>query len=107
MLKEQFEIAAAETRIRTPELVEAARLLLVDKVSASDLAVRFGMETSKIYRAAKTIEEKWEAICKRRGWSFVAIALPKRLMKVMLSVQAEEIANYQKSREKKQVKKSD
>lgn len=107
MLKEQFEIAVAETRIRTPELVEAARLLLVEKESASDLAARFGIETSKIYRAAKSIEEKWEAICEKRGWSFVAIALPKRLMKAMLLVQAEEIADYQRSREKKKGKKPD
>jgi hypothetical protein len=97
MLKEQFDIAAPETRIRTPELIEAARLLLVEKENAAELAARFGMETSKIYRAAKTIEERWESICEERGWSFVAIALPKSLMKVMLRVQAEEIAEYQKA----------
>jgi hypothetical protein len=90
MLKEQFEIAAAETRIRTPELIDAARLLLVEK---------------EIYRAAKSIEDKWESICKKRGWSFVAIALPKRLMKLMLLVQSEEIADYRKFREKKKSKK--
>lgn len=101
MLKEQFETAAAETRIRTPELVEAARCLLVNKEDASDLAIRFGVDTSKIYRAAKTIEDKWEEICERRGWSFVAIALPRSLMAVMLRVQAEEIAEYEKSRDKK------
>jgi hypothetical protein len=106
MLKEQFDIAAAEMRIRTPELVEAARLLLVDKESASDLAERFGIETSKIYRAAKRIEEKWEAICEKRGWSFVAIALPKRLMKAMLFVQAEEIADYQSSLDRKKSQKA-
>jgi hypothetical protein len=105
MLKEQFEIAAAETRIRTPELIDAARLLLVEKESAADLAIRFGVETSKIYRAAKSIEDKWESICKKRGWSFVAIALPKRLMKLMLLVQSEEIADYRKFREKKKSKK--
>jgi hypothetical protein len=66
MLKEQFDIAAPETRIRTPELIEAARLLLVEKENAAELAARFGMETSKIYRAAKTIEERWESICEER-----------------------------------------
>lgn len=108
MLKEQFDVAAAETRIRSQELVDAARALLVDGESAVDIAQRLGVsDPSKINRAAASVEKKWEEICEKRGWSCVAIALPRRLMKAMLLVQAEEIADYQKSREKKKGQKSD
>lgn len=108
MLKEQFEVAVAETRIRSEELVDAARALLVDGESAVEIARRLGIsDPSKINRAAASVEKAWGAICEKRGWSFVAIALPKRLMKAMLLVQAEEIADYQKSREKKKGKKLD
>jgi hypothetical protein len=41
MLREQFNAAAAETRICTSELVEAARALLVDRENVSSIAERF------------------------------------------------------------------
>lgn len=102
MLKEQFDTAAAETRIRTPELIDAARALLVDKESAATIAKRLGLnDTSAIHRAAASVEKKWEEICEKRGWSFVPLALPKRLMDAMLTVQAGEINDYQKARKKR------
>lgn len=108
MLKEQFDTAVAETRIRTPELVEGARALLVDKENVSTIAERLGIsDGTKINRAAQSIEKKWEEICQRQGWSFVALALPKHLMDAMLTVQAVEIEEYRKAREKKSRKKAE
>lgn len=101
MLKEQFEVAASESRIRSEELLEAARALLVDGENAANIAQRLGIsDPSKINRAAASIEKRWLEICEIRGWSFVAVALPKSLMNVILRVQAEEIAEYQRSRDK-------
>jgi hypothetical protein len=41
-----------------------------------------------------SVEKKWIEISEKHGWYFVAVALPKRLMKAMLLVQSEEIAGY-------------
>jgi hypothetical protein len=106
MLKEQFETAVAETRIRTSELIEAARAVLVNRLDVPEAAKQFGIaDGSKIHRACSIIEKKWEEICVKRGWSFVAIALPKHLMDAMLTVQAFEIDEYRKARDKKSRKK--
>lgn len=58
MLKEQFDVAAAETRIRSQELVDAARALLVDGENAADIAQRLGIsDPSKVNRAAASLEK--------------------------------------------------
>lgn len=106
MLKEQFEIAAAETRIRTPNLLNAARAVLVDKALVSEVAEQYGLrDTSPIYRAVGTIERKWEQICERRGWSYLPLTLPKRLMRAMLEIQAGELADYLAELDKRKKKK--
>jgi hypothetical protein len=106
MLKEQFELAAAETRIRTPELVDAACATLVYKENVSVVAARFGIsDHTKIHRAAASIEKKWEEICMRNGWKFVAIALPENVMDSMLLLQSKEIEGYRKARDKQNRKK--
>lgn len=102
MLKEQFDIAAAETRIRSPQLIEAARAVLVDKERVPAVAKRLGIsEGPAIHRAIASIEKKWLEICDRRGWSLVSIALPKRIMEAMLMVQAGEIEDYRKGQDKR------
>jgi len=102
MLKEQFEIALGATRIRKPELIEAARALIVDGEAAPAVAARLGLkDTSPIYKAATTIQEKWLEICRQRNWTFLPVALPERMMRVVLEIQAEEFEDYQKGRRKK------
>ena len=74
MLKEQFDLAVAETKIATPELIEAAFEKLVNNKSPAELAERLGIANYRmINRAAASIEKKWRinsllySICQRRS----------------------------------------
>jgi len=104
MLKEQFEIAANQTRIRTPNLIEAARAVLVDKESAAEVAARLGIaEVSHIYKATQSIQRKWSEICSSQNWSYRPIALPERMMRIVLEIQAQELEDYQREHQSKTV----
>jgi len=104
MLREHFEIALAETRIRKPELIEAVRALIVDGESAPDVAARLGLkDTSPIYKAVATIKEKWSEICRERNWLFLPVALPERMMRIVLEIQAQELEDYQREHQRKTV----
>lgn len=101
MLREHFETALAETHIRKPELIEAARALIVDGESAPDVAARLGLkDTSPIYKAVATIKEKWFEICRERNWIFLPVALPERMMRIVLEIQAQELEDYRRQQRK-------
>lgn len=106
MLKEQFDLAAAETKIRKPELIEAARAKLVDNENVTEIAGRMGIsDYTLITRAAASIEKKWLEICARNKWKFVPVALPENVMDSMLMLQSKEIETYRAARDKKKRKK--
>jgi hypothetical protein len=105
MLKDQFDIAARATRIQNTYLVEAARAVVVGGERVANVAERLGLESPHIYRAIGTIEKKWADICAKREWSYLPIALPARIMKIVLEVQAEELEEYRREQETKRKKK--
>jgi hypothetical protein len=63
------------------------------------------LEPPHIYRAIGTIEKKWADIFAKREWSYLSIALPARMMKIVLEVQAEELEEYRREQDTKHNKK--
>ncbi len=87
MLPEQFEFALAATQIRTPELIAACRAVLVDKAPGKEVAKRYGIEPSSIYRATGIINEKWQEACATQGWDYISVAVPQSLTPLVLGFQ--------------------
>lgn len=89
MLPEQFELACAATQIRTPELIEACRAVLVDDAAAPDIAKKLNIDVSSIYRAIASIRQKWDEICSSEEWDYFPLAIPRTLTGVVLAFQRE------------------
>ena len=100
MLQEQFQIAMDATQIRTPELIEACREVLVGRQPGADVAQKHKIDASSLYRALATVKAKWEEICANEEWEYVPLAFPKSIMKVMLEFQREQLARYADQRSK-------
>lgn len=94
MLSEQFQIAVSATKIRRPELIEACKAVLVDGQVATDVAAKYSIDPAHVYRALTTIKERWDEICAEQGWDYVPLAFPRKLMKVMLEFQREQLEAY-------------
>jgi hypothetical protein len=101
MLQEQFQLALDATQIRTPELIEACRSVMVDGQVATEVAQQRQMEPSNIYRAISTIKEKWDQICTEEDWEYVPLAFPRSIMKVMLEFQREQLSQYRDQKDKR------
>lgn len=71
---------------------------IIDPKAVGGLGLK---DTSPIYKAATTIQGKWLEICRQRNWAFLPVALPERMMRIVLEIQAEEFEDYQKGRRKK------
>jgi hypothetical protein len=93
MLPEQFEMALAETQIRTPKLIAVCRAVLVDGVAAPEIAQQHDVDVSRVYRATSTIRDKWKQICTEREWEYLPLAFPKSIMRVMLEFERELLRN--------------
>jgi DNA-directed RNA polymerase specialized sigma24 family protein len=100
MLQEQFQIAMDATQIRTPELIEACRAVLVDQLPAAEVAQKHGIDPSSVYRAIATVKAKWEEICAKEEWEYVPLAFPKSIMRVMLEFERDLLARYSEQRGK-------
>lgn len=95
MLLEQFETAAGNTKIQNPDLIGAARLVLVSspggspgqRVSVADAAAAYGVQEHYLYRAIKSIEKAWTKICKARGWEIKSAALTPEMWQVLEAIQ--------------------
>ena len=89
---DEFDTAVRATEIRTPELIEAARLVLVagsakgtegrlkpgeaaNVINARRKAGRKPITTTEISRAVRTINEQWLAIVKANGLRWDSAAL--------------------------------
>jgi len=97
MLKEQFDVAAEATRIRKPLLLDAARAVMVDGMSVGEVAEKFNLRPSHLYKAIASVEQKWSDICTARNLKYLPIALPERMMRIVLEIQSQEIDDYRKS----------
>jgi hypothetical protein len=94
MLPEQFQIAMDRTQIRTPELISACRLVLVENKKASEIAQARGLDAAHVRRAVVTVREKWQEICAEQGWEYLPVALPRSAMKLVLEMQREQLDKY-------------
>lgn len=101
MLQEQFQIAMDATKIRTPELIEACRAVLVDGLPTADVAAKNKIEPSSVYRAIATVKAKWEEICAKEEWTYAPLAFPESMMKVMLEFERDLLARYSAKRGKR------
>lgn len=107
MLKEQFDVAVAGTRIRKPQLIEAACAVIVNGEGAPEVAMRLGLpDTSQIYKTVASIQRKWAEICAQNNWIYLPLALPERMMRIILEIQAQELADYQAGQGKRAKKKA-
>jgi hypothetical protein len=94
MLPEQFEIALAATQIRSPELIEACRAVLVEDHTAPEIAKKHNVDVSSIYRATASIRQKWEQICVTQEWDYIPLAVPRSLTEVVLAFQRHLLKSY-------------
>ncbi|MDY6949668.1 MAG: hypothetical protein SXG53_28660 [Pseudomonadota bacterium] len=101
MLQEQFQIAMDATQIRTPELIDACREVLVDGLPAAEVAQKHKIDPSSVYRAIATVKAKWEEICAKEEWEYVPLAFPKSIMRVMLEFERDLLARYSERRIKR------
>lgn len=101
MLQEQFQIALDATRIRTPELIEACRAVLVEDLPAADVAAKNEIQPSRVYRAIATVKAKWDEICANEEWECHPLAFPQPIMKVVLEFQRDLLARYSEKRGKR------
>jgi len=101
MLPEQFEIAVNATQIRKPELIEACRAMFVDGVAATEIAKKLGIEVSNVYRAAGTIEGKWEEICAGERWTYLSLAIPEKFVPMVMEYQRDLLKGYSEKKGKR------
>jgi hypothetical protein len=101
MLQEQFQLALDATQIRTPELIEACRAVLVDGKLATEVAQQREIEVSNIYRAVTNIKEKWDQICTQEDWEYLPLAFPRSIMKVLLEFQQLQLNKYSDQKDKR------
>ena len=105
MLPEQFEIALAATQIRTPELIEACRAVLVQNETALKIAHNSDIAVSNIYRATATIKRKWEQICASEEWDYIPLAVPRSVTTAILVMQREVLKSYSEKKAKRRTRK--
>jgi len=105
MLPEQFEIALAATQIRTPELIEACRAVLVKNETALKIAHDSDIAVSNIYRATATIKRKWEQICASEEWDYIPLAVPRSVTTAILVMQREVLKSYSEKKAKRRTRK--
>lgn len=106
MLPEQFEIALAATKIRIPELRDACRDVLVSELSPSEAAARRKIEdVTSISRAITTIKDRWRQICAEEEWEVLSFAFPKKLTKLILELQHDQLEQYKARKQKRPKKK--
>lgn len=102
MLPEQFEIAVSATQIRTPELIEACKAVLVEGVAAKEIAKKLKIDdVSNVYRAVKLIKRKWEKICAKEGWTYVPLALPGDVVDMAMAYQRNVLKKYSEKKGKR------
>ncbi len=101
MLQEQFQLALDATQIRTPELIEACRSVLVDGRLVTEVARKHKIEQSSVSRAVTTVRERWDQICTQEDWEYVPLAFPRSLMKVLLEFQREHLSKYSEKKGKR------
>ena len=95
MLKEQFDVAVAQTRIRKPQLIDAACAVIVNGEGAPEVALRLGLpDTSQIYKTVASIQRKWTEICAQNNWTYLPVALPERMMRIILEIQTQELDDF-------------
>jgi hypothetical protein len=107
MLPEQFEIAVNATQIRTPELIEACKAVLVHSVPGPEIAAKLGVESSNVYRAVSSIKRAWEKICATEKWEYYPFAVPEDLIPMVMAFQRKLLKDYSenKGKRKRRVKK--
>lgn len=95
MLPEQFELAVNATQIRTPELIEACRAVLVDGAVAKEVAEKLEIEdVSNVYRALSTIKARWADICTEERWAYVPLAVPEDVIDTVMAFQRRLLKKY-------------
>jgi predicted DNA-binding protein (UPF0251 family) len=102
MLPEQFEEAAAKTKIQNADLIRSARLVMVENVSVAEAAKKHGVEDKYLYRAITSIQKMWDKICERKGWLTNTASLPPEVWKVLEAVQL----NYARQLKEQRVSKA-
>lgn len=105
MLLEQFEIALAATQIRTPELIEACRAVLVKNDPAPEIAHKYNIELSNIYRATASIKRKWEQVCTNEEWDYIPLVVPRAVTSAVLAIQHELLKRYSEKKSKHRTRK--
>ncbi len=101
MLPEQFEIAVNATQIRTPELIQACRAVLVDDVPGPEIAEKLNIESSNVYRAVSSIRRKWKQICATERWECFPLAVPKDLIPTVMALQRKLLKDYSEKKGKR------
>ena len=105
MLLEQFEIALSATQIRTPELIEACRAVLVRNDAGPEIAHKYNVELSNIYRATASIKRRWEQICTNEEWDYIPLVVPRAVTSAVLAIQHELLKRYSEKKGRRRTRK--
>jgi hypothetical protein len=105
MLLEQFEIALAATQIRALDLIEACRALLVRNELGPEIAKKYNIKVSSLYRATNTIRRKWDEICTAEDWVYISLAVPRSLESAVLSAEHELLKSYSENKARRGTRK--
>ena len=96
MRAEVFEIAASAVSFhganqQTPQIVLAARAVMVDGMRPADAAAKFDFPRERISEAVGRIRDKWNAICEENGWVTETFSLSPRLIELIRQFESEAI----------------
>lgn len=110
MREDIFNIAADAARFRrvdneVPDVVKAARAVLVKGVKPSVAAEQFAVQQSRVSEAIAKIRAKWDEICGKQGWVTHTLSLPPDIMDLVRQIETNAIkpllaANPRKKRPK-------
>ena len=96
MREDIFNIAADAVRFRrvgseVPDVVRAAKAVLVKGVKPSAAAEQFAVQQSRVSEAIAKIRAKWDEICDKQGWVTHTLSLPADIMDLVRQIEANAI----------------
>lgn len=100
MLQEQFQLALDATQIRSRELIEACRSVLVNEKLATEVVQQHKIDVSSVSRGNHHHREVGPDLYPR-GLGVYTACFPRSIMKVLLEFQREQLSQYRDQQDKR------